>query len=46
MLNCGNGWERKLFDIGLIKETVGIDYSESLIAGQEGWLPDVLQDTM
>lgn len=33
MLNCGNGcWERELFDIGLIKEAVGIDYSESLIA--------------
>lgn len=33
MLNCGNGcWERELFDIGLINEAVGIDYSESLIA--------------
>jgi len=32
MLNCGNGcWERELWDIGLIKEAVGIDYSESLI---------------
>lgn len=33
MLNCGNGcWERELWDIGLIKEAVGIDYSENLIA--------------
>ena len=33
MLNCGNGWvERELINIGLIKEAVGIDYSENLIA--------------
>jgi len=32
MLNCGNGgWERELLKIGLMKEAVGIDYSESLI---------------
>jgi SAM-dependent methyltransferase len=32
MLNCGNGWvERELINIGLIKEAVGIDYSENLI---------------
>lgn len=36
MLNCGNGcWERELVDIGLIKEAVGIDYSENLIAEAE-----------
>jgi SAM-dependent methyltransferase len=33
ILNCGNGWvERELMDIGLIKEAVGIDYSEDLIS--------------
>ncbi len=37
MLNCGNGcWERELFDMGLLKEAVGIDYSESLIAEAGG----------
>ena len=32
ILNCGNGWvEREMIDGGLIKEAVGIDYSESLL---------------
>lgn len=32
ILNCGNGWvERELLDGGLIKEAVGIDYSEKLL---------------
>jgi SAM-dependent methyltransferase len=32
ILNCGNGWvERAMLDDGLIKEAVGIDYSESLL---------------
>jgi SAM-dependent methyltransferase len=32
ILNCGNGWvEREMFDGGLFKEAVGIDYSQSLI---------------
>ena len=41
ILNCGNGWvEREMLDGGLIKEAVGIDYSEALLdeatAGAEG----------
>jgi SAM-dependent methyltransferase len=33
MLNCGNGWvEREMFDAGLFKEAVGIDYSQSLLS--------------
>jgi SAM-dependent methyltransferase len=32
ILNCGNGWvERELFDSGLIKHAVGIDYSAALL---------------
>lgn len=32
ILNCGNGWvEREMFDGGLFKEAVGIDYSQSLL---------------
>ena len=32
ILNCGNGWvEREMLDAGLIKECVGIDYSEALL---------------
>jgi SAM-dependent methyltransferase len=32
ILNCGNGWvEREMFDAGLFKEAVGIDYSQSLL---------------
>jgi SAM-dependent methyltransferase len=32
ILNCGNGWvEREMFDGGLVKEAVGIDYSEALL---------------
>ncbi len=33
ILNCGNGWvEREMFDGGLIREAVGIDYSEELLS--------------
>jgi SAM-dependent methyltransferase len=36
ILNCGNGWvEREMFDGGLFKEAVGIDYSESLLSNAE-----------
>jgi SAM-dependent methyltransferase len=32
ILNCGNGWvERELVEYGLVKEAVGIDYSQSLL---------------
>jgi SAM-dependent methyltransferase len=32
ILNCGNGWvEREMYDGGLFKEAVGIDYSETLL---------------
>jgi SAM-dependent methyltransferase len=32
VLNCGNGWvEREMYDGGLFKEAVGIDYSETLL---------------
>lgn len=32
ILNCGNGWvERQLYDKGLFKEAVGVDYSEGLL---------------
>jgi SAM-dependent methyltransferase len=32
ILNCGNGWvEREMYDGGLFKEAVGIDYSEPLL---------------
>jgi hypothetical protein len=32
ILNCGNGWvEREMFDGGLFKEAVGIDYSEPVL---------------
>jgi SAM-dependent methyltransferase len=45
ILNCGNGWaERELLATGLIREAVGIDYSEDLLAqaraaATEGDLP-------
>jgi SAM-dependent methyltransferase len=32
VLNCGNGWvERELVQAGLVKEAVGVDYSEDLL---------------
>ena len=32
ILNCGNGWvEREMFDGGLFKEAVGIDFSHTLL---------------
>jgi SAM-dependent methyltransferase len=32
-INCGNGWvERELFKVGVIKEAIGIDFSEKKIA--------------
>ncbi len=32
ILNCGNGWvERELLEHGLVREAVGIDYSENLL---------------
>ncbi len=32
ILNCGNGWvEREMLDGGLIREAIGIDYSETLL---------------
>ena len=32
VLNCGNGWvEREMFDGGLFKAAVGLDYSEDLL---------------
>lgn len=45
ILNCGNGWvERDLLATGLMREAVGIDYSEDLLrvargAAQDGGLP-------
>lgn len=33
ILNCGNGWvEREMVEAGFVKEAVGIDYSDDLLA--------------
>jgi len=37
VLNCGNGWvERGLVQAGLVKEAVGVDYSDDLLRSARG----------
>jgi SAM-dependent methyltransferase len=40
VLNCGNGWvERDLYDTGIIRTAVGVDYDEKLVADARAAAP-------